>query len=369
MGEVEDLLSIVDTAYQAALEPALWSDVLRGLGRVFDAHTGVILPPRTPGAAPSGIKVSQRNADALPVYLSRFEAINPIQDSMGRRARLGYRFKVATDQTYVDKPELVASDFYQQYFKPFDMHAVLMLRMGDDTVNLLRASKQGEFETAELELAAVLQRSLEQATRLASRLQVSRRVEESLLQVVHRAANAILLVDRDGRVLHANPAAEAVLARQDGLRVTHGRLTALDAGSQRSLSALVAQAAGAPVIGPSGGTTAIRRPSGLRPLAASVAPAANAGGDGERFALVSIIDAEAPPRLAERRLQQLYGLTPGEERVVLELAAGLDPPAVAERLDVALGTVRVQLKRAMAKTETSRQSELVSLALRSAGES
>jgi DNA-binding CsgD family transcriptional regulator len=45
------------------------------------------------------------------------------------------------------------------------------------------------------------------------------------------------------------------------------------------------------------------------------------------------------------------------------LAGGIDPKEAAAQLEVALSTVRSQLKSIFAKTDTSRQSELVRLLL------
>ncbi len=89
--------------------------------------------------------------------------------------------------------------------------------------------------------------------------------------------------------------------------------------------------------------------------------------DGRRLALIRITDPEQEVRAPHERLRELYGLTSAEARAVAELVAGHEPRAIAERLEISLNTVRVQLARAMAKTGTQRQSELVSLVTRTLG--
>ena len=56
----------------------------------------------------------------------------------------------------------------------------------------------------------------------------------------------------------------------------------------------------------------------------------------------------------------------GEARVVVELVKGKRPQEVADELKVSLNTVRNQLKQIFSKTNTGRQSELISLVLSSA---
>lgn len=60
------------------------------------------------------------------------------------------------------------------------------------------------------------------------------------------------------------------------------------------------------------------------------------------------------------RLSTDWKLTPTEARVTLSLAEGRSPKAVADELDITVGTVRVHLKQVYAKTDTAGQRELVS---------
>ncbi len=56
-----------------------------------------------------------------------------------------------------------------------------------------------------------------------------------------------------------------------------------------------------------------------------------------------------------------YDLTPAEAKVAVAVAQGQSAAHIAERHRVSIHTVRTQLKSAMGKTGTSRQTELVSL--------
>lgn len=65
-------------------------------------------------------------------------------------------------------------------------------------------------------------------------------------------------------------------------------------------------------------------------------------------------------------LQPMFDLTASEAAVACALAGGLSPAQVARRLGVQVNTVLAHVKRALAKTGTHRQAEMVSLLLRSA---
>jgi DNA-binding CsgD family transcriptional regulator len=78
--------------------------------------------------------------------------------------------------------------------------------------------------------------------------------------------------------------------------------------------------------------------------------------------LPTVAQRDVPPVLIEA-LQQRFGLTRGEARVVRRLAEGRSIKRIAEELRVSPETARTHAKRAMQKTNTHRQAELVSLVL------
>lgn len=71
----------------------------------------------------------------------------------------------------------------------------------------------------------------------------------------------------------------------------------------------------------------------------------------------------APSTPSVAALQSRFRLTRAEARVVRALAEGRSIRRIAEEFDVSLETTRTHAKRAMQKTDTHRQAELVSLVL------
>jgi DNA-binding CsgD family transcriptional regulator len=60
-----------------------------------------------------------------------------------------------------------------------------------------------------------------------------------------------------------------------------------------------------------------------------------------------------------RSMQQLYGLTPAESRLVGELAEGSTLQQIAALRAITLSTLRTQLKAVFSKTGSRRQVDLV----------
>jgi DNA-binding CsgD family transcriptional regulator len=86
--------------------------------------------------------------------------------------------------------------------------------------------------------------------------------------------------------------------------------------------------------------------------------------------VVAELLAESPRRAgvpSVAHLEERFRLTRAEGRVVRRLVAGRSLQDIAKELGVGAETVRTHTKRAMAKTDTHRQAELVALVLRLGG--
>ncbi|MDH3231443.1 MAG: PAS domain S-box protein [Alphaproteobacteria bacterium] len=195
-----------------------------------------------------------------------------------------------------------------------------------------------------------------------------RRAEETL----NLLSTGMALVDRDCRLLLANRSASRLLDLGDGLTLSHGRLGATRRGQMEQLRELVDRACFAEdrdgAKATFAGVMTIDRDGDVRPLSIMVAPvqmSAETQGNSQ-VAAIFIRDLEVRQSVPPEILAKLFGLTPAEARVVVELVKGKRPQEVADDLNVSLNTVRNQLKHIFSKTNTGRQSELISLVLSSA---
>jgi DNA-binding CsgD family transcriptional regulator/PAS domain-containing protein len=163
----------------------------------------------------------------------------------------------------------------------------------------------------------------------------------------------IIMLDRTGRVLHANQSAEAAMQDDAGDGASPGVLRQVRAicdcpdGCRHAISRgpsrwpLVARAV------PFGGPSGERLPAGVR---------ANV--------VVFLRDPERQIRDTASVLREGFRLTPREASLAELLARGLSLAEAAEMLGISRGNARVHLKRVFSKTGLRRQAELVSLILR-----
>lgn len=191
----------------------------------------------------------------------------------------------------------------------------------------------------------------------------------SAADVLNHLSEGVILFGNGGRIVFINRVARQILSEEDGLVLRNGMLTSVKQAESIRLRDFLAA-----ILVPNTASYAkisalpfsLSRPSGRRPYAIR-ASRLEAGLDLEPdyAALVAMFvsDPETPYRLAPALLIALYGFTQTEASIVTNLAAGLSVNDIAEAQHISRNTVHHHLKSIFRKTDTRRQSELISLVL------
>jgi DNA-binding CsgD family transcriptional regulator/PAS domain-containing protein len=231
-------------------------------------------------------------------------------------------------------------------------------------ISLWRPEGRERHGTEELKIANVLARHLQRAFGIAHRVQATSTRAAQLEAMFERLAVGCLLINASGRLILANAAAEALLRRNEPLRLAGGRVWADTAANrskwERLLSGLGSRA------GPCQGTAVTLETAdgaSLRLLAVPLKPARS---DALGFAppslhlgLVTICDPTPLPSDAGATLQRLFGLTPAEANLAIAVFGGESLHEYADRHERSLNTIKTHLRGIFAKTGTNRQAELV----------
>lgn len=179
----------------------------------------------------------------------------------------------------------------------------------------------------------------------------------------------LVVTSASGQLLLANRTAEEILKLRDGIELGPTGLVRTSLKCTPSLNSLMDT-----VIKTSCGTRdsvlPVRRPSGKRPLTAVVRAVEGASADSDPLApatLLFILDPEISVETVEAELRQLYGLTSTEASLANLLMEGKALDECCKILDIRRSTARTHLQHLFEKVGVQRQSELVSLLLKSIG--
>lgn len=199
----------------------------------------------------------------------------------------------------------------------------------------------------------------------SARQQLARMVG-GLTRFVEHNAVATLLLGVDGEVRFANIAARRLMQEADGICCRNGRIACGGASDTARLLALLARfdrEGGDPNIPPVLMVARKRR----RPLFVILSAAKGLEMMGDDAAVAAYVtDPEQDLRENIRPACRLYGLSPGETKLVCALVAGSSLQDAAKAQRVQEQTARSYLKHVFLKTETKRQAELIHLMLKSA---
>jgi DNA-binding CsgD family transcriptional regulator/PAS domain-containing protein len=352
--------NLIDRIYGVIADPAQWSDVIVAVADHLHAIGGMVSYHPPPGR--QGIAVLGRLSPELLALYWRYH-----DDDLWTRAMKRQPFARVVDLDTVVEPHVLRRTAnYADVLAPQGIehglgtsHRALARDGGVGGFGFFlsaRARDDVRHHARRLQrLLPHLARALDVTMQLGGAIDGAR----PLARVLAYLPGAALLLDDAQRIVHANPAAEALLRARDGLvGAANGsrHLAALlpdeNAALARSLGGAIALAAGesdqpaAPV--------RITRASGAAPLLVvpvPLPPPAFALWEltGAARVLVLVIDPAAAPRAASRTLQQAYGLTAAEARVAALIGTGLGGPQAARALGVSPSTVKTHLDRAFDK--------------------
>lgn len=282
------------------------------------------------------------------------------------------RDRVMTLDEFVSTEALLASDFYRLYLVPYRSRYVLGVDVGDlagfdARLRLSRPPESTDFAQPQRALLELLLPHLKVALSIAARL-IEAETDRSLYAgTVARFAIGAITVTESGRIVDASGMAQALLAERDGLAATHGRLVLNHPQQTRVLHDAIRRAAGASSgeRSPLPFALAVKRPSGRADVALAVQPAAMASDAIEPRAVVLVSDPERSVAVSPAALATLFGLTPAEAALCVQLVNGDTLDEAADALGVKRNTVRAHLRSIFAKTGVDRQSRLVRLILAS----
>lgn len=177
--------------------------------------------------------------------------------------------------------------------------------------------------------------------------------------------------DRSGHLMIANCTAEQIFADRDGLELTSSGEVRFSKHVDPSLLQLVRHIDKALSVetATKSAFVAVTRPSGKRPITVLVRPARGESlhANPAPAALMVLLDPEFSVDAAETQLRELYGLTSTEAAIAKLLMDGKTVEGCCGQLGVRVATVRMHVRNLFQKTGVRRQSQLISLLLKSIG--
>jgi DNA-binding CsgD family transcriptional regulator len=350
-----DALRLLELLYEGVLSPQGWELALQEFARLTGSPAvSLVLWSRVTDQALVGDQVGLPEA-LVADYANHFHRLDPAR---------GFVDRIETGQWYFDEAHLGGSirrlPFYQDFLCRYDLGSTMaspFMRLDGLEGFLSLGSATGKRDLpAVASSMRPLMPHIQHAARLRARLMELDRRSELQAAMLDCLNFPVLCVTAAKRVVIANRAAQAWLAKAGG---PFGGNSAQSA----KLTALLGRACG---IGQR------RRAAGARfswsggaeySVTALPLPAANrtAWSEVEPMALVMVSDSANRRLETGELLKQIFGLTPAELRLLEPLMRGELLQASCELLRISVDTGKTHLRSIFRKTGVRRQAELMHL--------
>lgn len=272
------------------------------------------------------------------------------------------RHQPLTDKMVMTKAAFVRTELFADWFQPQKFDGVmafpaLFKESASAVVVAFRNRSRGDFEAGDL---AEFGRFADHFGRALSIRLDRERVAEQLAAInlmLDEVGDAMLLIDRDLRLRHANAAARAILDEGGAIRSHDGRLELHDSQGDAKLARMAAGGRGGEFCLSNSG------PKGLIIQVRGYASGFGVGGAG--YMTVRIIDPKGKrDRPTPARLRDRLGLSPRQSEAIAALAAGGTEAEAAERLSLAEPTLHTHVRRAYVMLDLRSRAELSALLAR-----
>lgn len=365
---------LISSLYDAARESECWRRALESIKALFEANF-VTLILRIPTQDETGLMVAVgrvQERELGDASISYF----PYQHQMTPFSNLPAN-KVFTVDDIMSEEEWRQSTYREHWCAPSGVYHLLGADIGTPgsgrlRFRITRPESAPPFDAEDRALCERIVPHLRRALVLHNELDRNASMSALYCQAVEKLSLGMILVDEGGQVIDQNLAARHLLESEDGLKIVGGRLEAFYPSDNKELRRLIRQAFSLveeetraerfPE------AMSLTRPSGEVNLGVVVEPIARtawADGKGHPAAVVYIRDAVGHSQANSDVAKKLFGLTPAETQLSLQLANGLSLEEAAEELGIRRNTARAHLRSIFSKTGVRRQTELVRLFLNS----
>jgi DNA-binding CsgD family transcriptional regulator len=352
----EQLSELIGQIYDCAIDSALWRTTLPTIAAYLDCSATLIniVRPSIGNRSIYSLHDYGLSHDAGQLYLEKYAHIDPT-------VRAGALFdvdEVFTAREAVGDDIWTASPMYHEWNIPHGLTEHLSGIIRKDVVRIaaLTALREQPFFDVDRDRMRLLLPHLRRSVSIAQMIGDATVDRDRFREIVDRLTVAVFLVDSKGVVRHANASGEKMLADGNVLRSRNGRLMALAPKDQAELVASIERGhlgqAAVPLTAADGNklvatilplNDGFRRPSCVPRVAAAVFVDNPAGKINFRGDIVA----------------KLFNLTGAELQLLLALLDGATLQSAAGQFGVSMATVKTHLQHIFAKTDTSRQSELI----------
>jgi DNA-binding CsgD family transcriptional regulator/PAS domain-containing protein len=365
--ESVEVSGLIGDIYDAALDPELWPGALASSARFVGGTASALFLKDSVRKTHNTLYTWGYDLEYTKSYIEKFGQFDP--------------FAVAQFFFEIDQPisladilphaEFRKSVFYQQWVRPqhwIDAIAATLERSATTyaAFSVIRHEDEGIIDDEARRRMSLIVPHVRRAVVISKVIDLHKVEAAAFADTLDGLTAAMFLVDAAGRIVHANAAAHAMLNEAAVVRAAGGKLAAGDTVADCALHDIFANAeAGDAAVGTTGVAVPLAARTGERyvahvlPLTSGARRKAGAAYSAVAAVFVRRAALELPHPM--ETVATTFKLSPAEMRILMMIVEVGGVSEVAQVLGLSEATVKTHLQHIFAKTETSRQADLVKL--------
>lgn len=364
--DIDQISDWIALAYEGVIDQERWIELLGLVTPAIGAHVAqldVSHPRQTGGSV-------VLTAGIPPSTISAWEdrhALNPwVRGAM--RLAPG---QVACGSDLIEPSAIRRTEYFVDIMAPLDLEESIgtVLYRSEEVQAHLSICGSNFFDAEQQRIFSLVASHLRNSVALHRQMKVWELKAAGFQDTLDRLPFGVGMLDRTGRLVHANRFLAQLIREGDGLKVDRQILQCTNSRDNRKfaqrIGAALATSAGQSFQG--GGLVAVSRPEPRPPIQLLVGPLSQGRTDllfiGESHPIPSIFiiatDPEYNPGVDRHALRDLFNLTKSESELVDSLIRGESVSDYANQVGIGIGTARWRMKRVLEKTNTHRQGELI----------
>jgi len=363
MSEDNELSCVVGSIYDAALDPALWTETLARIAEFVGGRAGAL-----------GSKDMVTKFVGVDHHVGRdLQYMQMHSETHGEFDPLASVPRFDVGQVVSPPEPMTHDDDCEEWVRPQgrgDIAVAVRARPGKsgEFLSVVRSEANGMVDNGNDMVDHEMHRRMSLVAPHARRaVLIGRTIDQkadevaTLADALDSLSAGVFLTEANGRIVHANAAGRGILGVDDFLRSIGGRLVARNTKINRTLQDIFA-GRGDLEIGSKGIALPLTARQGeghiahVLPLAAA---ARRRAGAARTVAAVFVCRATLETPSSADVIRRAYQLTPTELRVLLAIVNIGGIPEVATALGVADTTIKTHVGRLFEKTGAGRQADLV----------
>ena len=353
-----DYGTLVSAIYDAAFDQDAWNKLPVVLSHAVNGESAVF--GRVDIDGEMQVSVHNVDEDSMRLFRSHYRFVDPYAATVAKHAMFGV-VHFGTD--LISERDIRSMEF-QEFLVKSDTAGPVLVAMLEhhghvfSGIGIHRPKRFRAFRSFDRQLLQTLVPHIGQMFAVRRQLEQSRAQAEIVTTAIDAIQMGIMVCGKDGSVLYANSAAEALAGQTSGLflRRLGQPISANRTDQTRKLLHLVGRAAG----GQAGGGLRLNGSDGSRTFIV-VSPLPAMLGRTRGRALVAFRSEGSPSYPSVEVLCDVFGFTRAEGQIAIDLIQSRTLIEIQTRRQVSENTIRTQMASMFSKAGVGSQRQLVNL--------